>query len=124
MEGLITRIWHPVGPDVPEVAHDIGPPGDPIFRGHPIAMDAPLSPARAKYPLILLSHGTGGSADSLDWLGAALAAAGYVVIGVNHPGNNALEPLTREGFMLWWERALDLSEARRCLGRPEIGFPY
>jgi predicted dienelactone hydrolase len=122
MEGLITRIWYPVGPDVPEVAHDIGPPGDPIFRGHPIAMDAPLSPARAKYPLILLSHGTGGSADSLDWLGAALAAAGYVVIGVNHPGNNALEPLTREGFMLWWERALDLSEALdAALADPKLG---
>jgi hypothetical protein len=30
-----------------------------------------------------------------------LAAAGYVVAGVNHPGNNALEPMTMEGFVLW-----------------------
>lgn len=70
------------------------------FRGHPVAIDAPLSRRRAKYPLLLLSHGTGGSADSLDWLGAALAAAGYVVAGANHPGNNVLELLTREGFVM------------------------
>jgi predicted dienelactone hydrolase len=121
-EGLVTRIWYPVDPAVPEVAHDIGPPGDPIFRGHPVAIDAPLSPARADYPLLLLSHGTGGSADSLDWLGAGLAAAGYVVVGVNHPGNNALEPLTGDGFMLWWERALDLSEALdAALLDPKLG---
>ena len=109
-EGLVTRIWYPVDASVPEAVHDIGPPGHPIVRGHPVAIDAALSPAQARYPLLLLSHGTGGSADSLDWLGAGLAAAGYVVAGANHPGNTALEPLTREGFMLWWERATDLSE--------------
>jgi len=91
-------------------AHDIGAPGHEIFQGHAVAADAPLSAAHAIYPLLLLSHGTGGSADSLDWLGAGLAAAGYVVAGVNHPGNNALEPMTMEGFVLWWERALDMSE--------------
>jgi len=110
-EALVTRIWYPVATTVPEAPHDIGPPGDPIFRGHPAAVDAPLSAARATYPLLLLSHGTGGSADSEDWLGAGLAGAGYVVVGVNHPGNNALEPLTADGFVLWWERATDLSDA-------------
>jgi predicted dienelactone hydrolase len=121
-EGLITRIWYPVAPEVPEIAHDIGPPGVPILHGHPIAADAPVSPAQAKYPLLLLSHGTGGSADSLDWLGAGFAAAGYVVVAVNHPGNTALEPLTREGFMLWWERAVDASEALDAvLADPKLG---
>jgi predicted dienelactone hydrolase len=110
-QGLVTRIWYPADASAPETAHDIGVPGHPIFQGHPVAIDAPLSPTRQQYPLLLLSHGTGGSADSLDWLGAALAAQGYIVVGVNHPGNNTLEPLTRAGFMLWWERATDLSEA-------------
>src|SRR5215469_11226766 len=109
-EALVTRIWYPIDPSLPVVAHDVGAPGHQIFQGHPVAVDAPLSPAHRKYPLLLLSHGTGGSADSLDWLGADLAVAGYVVAGVNHPGNNALEPMTREGFVLWWERALDMSE--------------
>ena len=73
-------------------AHDIGAPGRQIFQGHPIAADAALSSAQAKYPLLLLSHGTGGSADSLDWLGAGLAAAGYVVAGVNHPATTRSSP--------------------------------
>jgi predicted dienelactone hydrolase len=109
-KALSTLIWYPVDTDIPETPHDIGPPGRPIFHGHPAAIDGPISVKHPKYPLLLLSHGTGGSADSLDWLAAALAATGYIVAGVNHPGNNALEPLTREGFMLWWERAMDISE--------------
>jgi predicted dienelactone hydrolase len=119
---LVTRIWYPVDPAVPEAAHDIGEPGHPIFHGHPAADGAPLSGARARYPLLVLSHGTGGSADSLDWLGAALAAQGYIVAGVNHPGNNALEPLTLDGFMLWWERATDNSEVLDgVLADPQLG---
>ena len=109
-EALVTRIWYPIDPSLPVVAHDIGAPGHQIFQGYPVAVDAPLSAAQPWYPLLLLSHGTGGSADSLDWLGAGLSAADYVVAGVNHPGNNALEPMTMEGFVLWWERALDMSE--------------
>ncbi|HKF64567.1 MAG TPA: hypothetical protein VKB42_24570 [Dongiaceae bacterium] len=65
-EALVTRIWYPVDPSVPAMAHDIGPPGHAIFQSHPAAVDAPLSAAQARYPLLLLSHGTGGSADSLD----------------------------------------------------------
>ncbi len=114
-ELLVTTMWYPVdaGPD--EQARDIGPQGHPIFRGHPAAVEAPLSGAVRKYPLILLSHGTGGSAISLDWLAASLAEEGYIVAGVNHPGNNALEPLTPEGFTLWWERATDVSEVLNAL---------
>ncbi|NYH27875.1 alpha/beta hydrolase family protein [Paraburkholderia bryophila] len=121
-EALVTRIWYPVDPSVPEQPHDVGAPGDPLFVGHPIADGAPLSTARAKYPLLVLSHGTGGSVDSLDWLGAALAAHGYIVAGANHPGNNELEPLTRDGFMLWWERATDASEVLDgVLADPKLG---
>ena len=48
-------------------------------------------------------------ASSLAWLGTALASHGFVVVAVNHPGNNALEDYTVEGFSLWWLRAVDLS---------------
>lgn len=109
-EALVTNVWYPVNVSIPETPHDIGEPDRPTFRGHPSAGNAPLAPAQSAYPLLLLSHGTGGTADSLDWLAAALAAQGYIVAGVNHPGNNALEPLTHDGFMLWWERATDVSE--------------
>ncbi|HZZ11358.1 MAG TPA: alpha/beta hydrolase [Paraburkholderia sp.] len=109
-QALVTRVWYPVDQTIAEAPHEIGAPGHPEFLGHPRASNAPLSIAQTTYPLLVLSHGTGGSADSLDWLGSALAAAGYIVAGVNHPGNNATEPTTRDGFMLWWERATDASE--------------
>jgi predicted dienelactone hydrolase len=41
-------------------------------------------------------------------MGTALAARGYIVAAVNHPGNNALEAYTPRGFSTWWERARDL----------------
>lgn len=109
-QSLLTTIWYPADARLAEQARDIGAPGHPVFRGHPAVWNAPLPVTARRYPLILLSHGTGGSADSLDWLASSLAANGYIVAGVNHPGNNALEPLTYEGFTLWWERATDLSE--------------
>ena len=121
-EALVTNIWYPVDASVPETTRNIGEPGRPTFRGHPSAGEAALAPAHSTYPLLMLSHGTGGTADSLDWLAAALAANGYIVAGVNHPGNNALEPLTRDGFMLWWERATDVSEALdSILADPVLG---
>jgi predicted dienelactone hydrolase len=121
-EALVTSLWYPVDGTVPEAPHDIGEPGHPYFVGHPRATDAPLSTAHARYPLLLLSHGTGGSAASLDWLAAALSAHGYIVAGVNHPGNNALEPVTRDGFILWWERATDVSEVLdSLLADPTLG---
>jgi hypothetical protein len=98
-EALVTLIWYPTNSGFAQ-PHEIGPPGHPILIGHPLVPQAPV--ATGRHPLILLSHGTGGSADSLDWLGAALAERGYLVVGVNHPGNNALEPLTAAGFRLWW----------------------
>jgi len=109
-QALATAIWYPVDAALAEQPHDIGPPDKPFFLGHPLAPNAPIAPQSARYPLIVLSHGTGGTAESMNWIGAALAASGYVVAAVNHPGNNAMEPLTWDGFTLWWERATDLSE--------------
>jgi predicted dienelactone hydrolase len=81
-----------------------------IFELGRVAQDAPLAAKAARFPLVVISHGTGGSALSMAWLGEALAAHGYVAAAVNHPGNNAAEPYTAKGFSIWWERAHDLSE--------------
>lgn len=43
------------------------------------------------------------------WLGTRLASHGFIAVAVNHPGNNALEPYTVQGFTLMWLRASDLS---------------
>jgi predicted dienelactone hydrolase len=105
---LLTTIWYPAVDSTVEQPLQV--PGLNIFLLGSVARNAELAVAPRKFPLILLSHGTGGTALSLAWFGTALAAHGYIVAGVNHPGNNAAEPYTVEGFSTWWEQARDLSE--------------
>ncbi|WP_433967629.1 alpha/beta hydrolase family protein [Tunturiibacter gelidiferens] len=116
-EALVTTIWYPVNADgkVYEEPQVIGPPDGPLFLAGGAAVDAPIASAPAKFPVVMLSHGTGGSAMQLAWLGTVLARHGYIAVGLNHPGNNALEPYTAEGFVLWWERATDISDALDAL---------
>jgi predicted dienelactone hydrolase len=68
-----------------------------------------LASGGGPYPVVLVSHGTGGAARDLGWLGSRLAARGFVVLGVDHHGNTRDEPYVPEGFLCWWERARDLS---------------
>jgi predicted dienelactone hydrolase len=107
---LQVTVWYPAAENAVETQQVIGPPDAPLFLAGKAAEHAAMAPALDRRPLIVLSHGTGGSAMQMAWLGTALARAGYITAAVNHPGNNALEPYTAEGFVLWWERATDLSE--------------
>ncbi|WP_158944543.1 dienelactone hydrolase family protein [Granulicella sp. S190] len=112
-EALVTTIWYPVSAvarlhEEPQV---IGPSDKPLFFAGAAAVDAPIAEVPEKFPVVMLSHGTGGSAMQMAWLGTVLARHGYIAVAVNHPGNNALEPYTAEGFALWWERAIDISDA-------------
>lgn len=79
-----------------------------FFELGDVIRDAPLVETK-KLPVVLVSHGTGGTAESLGWLARALAAQGYVVLGPNHHGNTGAERYLAEGFLCWWERARDLS---------------
>src|SRR5215475_5315489 len=105
---LRAMIWYPAAAEAREEAQWIGPPIFPFYSAGSAARDAPHA-AGPRHPLILLSHGFGGAASDLAWLGTALAAHGFIAVAVNHPGNNALEDYTVEGFSLWWLRAVDLS---------------
>ncbi|HLL64633.1 MAG TPA: alpha/beta hydrolase [Micromonosporaceae bacterium] len=67
----------------------------------PAAVDAP--------PVVLLSHGTGGAARDLTWLAEPLAAAGFLVAGVDHHGNNSADDYIPEAFACIWDRPMDLS---------------
>ena len=107
---LRTAIWYPAGEAVKEETIFGGSPEKEIFAPVTVAPDAELSAKSKQYPLVLLSHGTGGSAIQMMWLGYYLAARGYVVAAVNHHGNTASEKqLFPQGFLLYWERAKDLS---------------
>jgi predicted dienelactone hydrolase len=107
---LVTAIWYPAAASVKEEPQPVGPPGAPLFDIGPAAPNGAVAPAPDKFPLIVLSHGTGGTAQLLGWLGRALATRGYVAAAVDHPGNNAIDGYTIQGFTLWWERATDLSK--------------
>ena len=103
---MLTHLFYPtLDTDVQPLM--LGPIDAPLFNAGNVVHNAqPLSERR---PLILLSHGTGGSAPQLLWLAHALVNEGYVVAAVNHHGNTAIEAeKLPEGFLLWWERAQDL----------------
>jgi predicted dienelactone hydrolase len=104
---LRVSIWYPASAEAREEPQWVGPPVLPFFSAGSAARDAEpaLGPRR---PLVLLSHGFGGMATDLAWLGTALARRGFIAAAVNHPGNNGLEDLTAESFLLMWLRAADL----------------
>jgi predicted dienelactone hydrolase len=106
---LLTTIWYPAEHSSVEQPQWIGPPSAPLFSQGNAAPDAKLAGMPSKFPLIVISHGTGGSAAMMAWLGTVLAQHGYIAAAVNHPGNNGTEEYTVEGFVFWWERATDLS---------------
>lgn len=111
---LRAMIWYPAAVDAREEAQWVGPPILPFYSAGSAARDAPHA-AGPRRPLILLSHGFGGTASDLAWLGTALAAHGFIAVAVNHPGNNALEAYTVEGYSLMWLRAVDLSAVIHAL---------
>ena len=66
-------------------------------------------PRSGPTPLVLLSHGNGGSGKTMDWLAQPLTAAGFRVVAVDHHGNNAVDRYLPEGFTFGWDRPRDLS---------------
>ena len=108
-EVLRYTAWYPAQAGSRETALTIGPPDAPLFDVGRAALDAPV--AGTRLPTLLLSHGNGGSARMMGWLGTALARAGYLVIAVDHPGNNGADPMTLPGSVLSWLRADDLRTA-------------
>jgi predicted dienelactone hydrolase len=101
-------VWYPAaaGSPLPDV---IGVPHNPLFLAGDVVPNADIASTRARYPLIVLSHGTGGSAIQMAWLGTRLASDGYIVAAVSHPGNSTVSGYTAAGFTLWWLRPGDVS---------------
>jgi predicted dienelactone hydrolase len=112
---LRITIWYPAAAGAIEEPLDVGPPNQPLFRPGKAAPEAAFADDKAR-PVVLLSHGFGGTARMMAWLGTALAREGYVVVAVDHPGNNGRDPMTIAGAILYWERPGDL---RSSLARVE-----
>jgi predicted dienelactone hydrolase len=109
--------WYPAEDGAAEAPVLPGPPDAPLFNMGAVARGARLRTEPPTFPVVLLSHGTGGAATDLGWLGHRLAAEGFVVVGVNHHGNTEVEPYRPEGFLCWWERPLDLTAVFDRLSR-------
>lgn len=65
--------------------------GTPVWQrlglyGHEVVVNA--APLPGKHPLIVMSHGTGGSFSGHVDTAVALAKAGFVVAALTHPGDN------------------------------------
>jgi predicted dienelactone hydrolase len=120
---LRTAVWYPAAGAYKEETIFGGPPDKQIFTPVTVAQAADVSPRSQKYPLILLSHGTGGSAVQMMWLGYYLASRGYIAAAVNHHGNTAAErEPAAQGFLLFWERPKDLSAVLdKLLADPVFG---
>jgi predicted dienelactone hydrolase len=123
---LRITVWYPAAATATATPIDIGPPGHPLFRVGETAADAPFAPDAPgqRRPVILLSHGFGGTARMMGWFAIPLAQHGFVVISVDHPGNNGRDPMTVPGAILWWERAEDLKLALRIVGKDAVLGPH
>ncbi len=61
-----------------------------------------------RFPIIIISHGTGGNRFGLAWLAIALAKQGYIVASPDHWGNT-FDNKIPEYFVRYWERPIDMS---------------
>ena len=95
-------VWYPTGED--GKAESVGE--SPAFLGISAIRDA--SPEGGSHPLVVLSHGYGGSWRNLSWLAGELAAKGYIVAATDHPGTTTFDRSQAEAAKLW-ERPQDLS---------------
>jgi predicted dienelactone hydrolase len=114
-------VWYPAAEGAQEARIDLGPPGNPLFIVGAVAEDAPFADARPR-AVILFSHGFGGTARMMGWFGVPLARAGYVVVAVDHPGNNGLDKMTAAAAIMPWDRPQDLRAALEAAeADPAIG---
>jgi predicted dienelactone hydrolase len=100
---VVTEIWYPTDDTLQQTDKTFS-----AFTRKPTVRNGKL-PA-GKWPLIMLSHGTGGGRLTLEWLSQALAENGYIVAAVDHYGNTYDNPIALE-FLKIWQRPLDISFA-------------
>lgn len=105
---LQVMIWYPAG----AVGTPMRSSKDRVFMETPALKDASI--AGGSFPLILISHGSGGRIANLDWLATRLAAAGFIVAGPNHPGTTRGDSTPLDTAKLW-QRPADLSDLLTAL---------
>ena len=90
-------IWYPVEPGTK------GNPSSEIWDVFDIAANAPIIHPSLKKPIIIISHGFGGSPHQLSWLINRFVHDGYIVIAIKH-----LDLLYNQLQINFWKRAQDI----------------
>jgi len=90
-------IWYPVEPETK------GTTSSDLWDMFDIAVDAPISNPQFKKPMIIVSHGYGGTPHKLSWLINKLVYNDYIVIGIQH-----LDELDGQPQINSWKRAQDI----------------
>ncbi len=96
-------IWYPATEGKSELFAD-----NAVFQGGDVLRNAPATPG--KHPIVLLSHGMGGTYLSLNWLASGLAEKGAIVVSVNHP-NGWFKDRDPKTMFNHWTRVQDLEVA-------------
>ena len=108
-------IWYPRATGGTETVYA----QNPVFRGVAAFTDA--EPEAGLHPVVLFSHGMGGTDRAQAWLASALAERGAIVVMVNHPGSTWGDHDMARGVR-HWTRAADLSRALDVLtDDPDLG---
>ncbi len=97
---VVGMVWYPT--DAKSSPQQFGP-----FSIH-AAIGARATPGR--HPLVLISHGNGGTEIGHAWLAETLAAAGYVVVAIRHPGSNYQDMSATGKAIYFTERPRHLSQ--------------
>ncbi len=100
---LAATVWYPSAEGgKPETVGE-----NAAFFGVEVRRDG--EPSTGKRPLVLLSHGYGGSWRNLNWLAERLVRQGYTVAAVDHPGTTTFDRSSGEAARLW-KRPQDMSK--------------
>lgn len=100
---VTTEIWYPTNDSLKASDKKYSP----FIRGYTVR-DA--TPRAGIYPLIMISHGSGGGRLTLEWIAQDLVKNGYIVAAVDHWGNTFDNPVAAE-FVKPWVRPPDISFA-------------
>ena len=90
---LVCEIWYPVDPadvpaDAPLASYDFLPTVRPPAR---LAVGGDLPTAPGAFPLVVYSHGRGGTRFIASYFTEVLASHGFVVVAADHSGDTAFD---------------------------------
>ncbi|AYG59840.1 alpha/beta hydrolase family protein [Rhizobium jaguaris] len=101
LQPLEGAVWYPCAQSANEVK--LGP----FIMS--VAKDCPITGKRL--PLVIISHGRGGAFFDHHDTAEILANAGFIVVAINHPGDNAMDKSRTDEFSVFVDRPADIRRA-------------